>query len=433
MTVFLTVVMSVKKEDGEGYKQVYYITFSIFQGRSVEGEVVKVTSPSRQKKGVGGKGKSQSLDLSLSSRCKRGGKGECATKAESFMKGHVEQVCAEISLESALSNIPVRGNQSSKSQDSPVDTSGHKRAPDTSQDSQLVDAKVYFCPICNRPFKNRSNMNKHKKLHNNMRPFVCDKCGNSYRQKHALKDHLRTHEEEGKYFSCKYCCLKFRGRQKWVTHENRHKGMCACICEVCGVRYENKYALEDHMSKHTGQYKYSCTECEKGFNKIEALKDHHNVHSGDRPYNCEVCGKRFANCGTFWQHKVTHKSERDFTCDVCKKSFKLKTHLAKHMKIHGSERKYVCDLCGKTFLKQYHLQRHKRLHTGEKPFICERCGQAFPRGDKLKEHQQKHHHICSVKSTQSVPSDPDSVPSNQMCGTSCPTSGCDPVPFLQSS
>lgn len=376
-----------------------YITFSIFQRKSVGSMVVEVPGPSRRKRGDEGKGRS--LDLNLSGKYKVLEKGEVASKAESLLEGHVEQLCAESSFGTTHSNIPVGENQC-------------QLTLETSKDSQLVETKMHFCPICNRPFKNRSNMNKHKKLHNSLRPFVCDKCGNSYRQKHALKDHMRTHEEEGNHFSCKYCCLKFTGKQKWITHENRHKGMCACICEVCGVRYENKYALEDHMSKHTGQYKYSCMECKMGFNKIEALKDHHNVHSGDRPYGCKICGKHFANCGTFWQHRVTHKSERDFTCDVCKKSFKLKTHLAKHMKIHGSERKYVCDICGQAFLKQYHLQRHRRLHTGEKPFICERCGQAFPRGDKLKEHQQKHHHVFSVKSTQSVPPKSDSIQSNQI-------------------
>lgn len=373
-----------------------YITFSIFQAKPVGAAVVDVSRPSpRRIMGVDGKGTNKCRNLHLS---KESAKMENnRTSCEGIqLRLHVEQPPAESCGANSFSELGVGGSEVYQ-KDCLVDSVNSVCQLSLSESSVVKDGKLYYCPICSRPFRNRSNMNKHKKLHNNTRPFVCDKCGNSYRQKHALKDHLKTHEEEGKLFSCKYCSMKFSGKQKWVTHENRHKGMCACICEVCGVRYENKYTLDDHMSKHTGEYKYSCIECKKGFNKIEALNDHSNVHSGDRPYTCDICRKRFANCGTFWQHRMTHKLERDFICEVCKKSFKLKAHLAKHLKIHSSERKHVCTECGLTFLKLYHLQRHKLLHTGEKPFICERCGQAFPRGDKLKEHQQKHHGISSIK------------------------------------
>ncbi|XP_054287666.1 zinc finger protein 32-like [Macrosteles quadrilineatus] len=52
---------------------------------------------------------------------------------------------------------------------------------------------IYQCSICSKSYKHKKNLNKHMKYEcGNQRPFVCDLCPYSAKQKVHLRAHLFT-------------------------------------------------------------------------------------------------------------------------------------------------------------------------------------------------------------------------------------------------
>ncbi|CAF91789.1 unnamed protein product, partial [Tetraodon nigroviridis] len=44
---------------------------------------------------------------------------------------------------------------------------------------------------CKKSFKYSSNLTEHMKVHTGERPFLCKKCGKTFRRRSALGQHMR--------------------------------------------------------------------------------------------------------------------------------------------------------------------------------------------------------------------------------------------------
>lgn len=54
-----------------------------------------------------------------------------------------------------------------------------------------LQVKQYKCEQCDKSFKRKSELSRHKKIHSDERPFVCETCGVSYKR----QTHLTRHEK----------------------------------------------------------------------------------------------------------------------------------------------------------------------------------------------------------------------------------------------
>merc|ERR1711976_624922 len=76
-------------------------------------------------------------------------------------------------------------------------------------------------PNCQKMFATAKYMRRHiMTTHRGVKQFECSLCGNEYRHKNGLEEHIRTHTGE-KPFECSGCHAKFHARKTWRDHQNK--------------------------------------------------------------------------------------------------------------------------------------------------------------------------------------------------------------------
>ena len=69
--------------------------------------------------------------------------------------------------------------------------------------------KSLQCITCSKSFKQKSHLDRHKKIHSDERSFSCGSCEKKFRSSNHLKTHELIHKDE-KPFSCHFCGKKFK-------------------------------------------------------------------------------------------------------------------------------------------------------------------------------------------------------------------------------
>ena len=145
---------------------------------------------------------------------------------------------------SVLSAVTQHNSNHVMKNSSPIQT--HKDAT-TEQFLKRVEERkqackqFHRCPLCNKQYVNKINLQVHLRMHSDLRPHRCTYCEKSFTQKSTLRTHMRT---------------------------------------------------------HTGEKPFVCSHCARAFSDYSAYRKHQRVHSGEKPYICGICSKSFLNPGT---------------------------------------------------------------------------------------------------------------------------------------
>ncbi|XP_077364042.1 zinc finger and BTB domain-containing protein 22 isoform X2 [Festucalex cinctus] len=87
--------------------------------------------------------------------------------------------------------------------------------------------KVHFCH-CGKAFTLKSMRDRHVKMqHLNLRPFGCPVCAKSFKMKHHLTKHLKTHGGLRPY-ECGVCGKKVIWRDSFLRHQARCERIASC-------------------------------------------------------------------------------------------------------------------------------------------------------------------------------------------------------------
>lgn len=127
-------------------------------------------------------------------------------------------------------------------------------------------------------------------------------------------------------FPCETCRSIFPTSKKLVAHAVEihkvlEKDVKPYICEKCGNKFRHCSNLLRHRLHHEERTNM-CSFCGKGFITKYDLGLHEKIHLHKREYKCEICPKRFNTRKNLGTHKVICHTDPllwNHQCNICEK------------------------------------------------------------------------------------------------------------------
>ncbi|XP_037623716.1 zinc finger protein 276 isoform X2 [Sebastes umbrosus] len=140
---------------------------------------------------------------------------------------------------------------------------------------------IYKCPYqgCTAVYKAPDGLKKHIKEHHEEvkeRPCPHPGCNKVFMIDRYLQRHVKLIHTEERNYICDQCGQTFKQRKHLSVHQMRHSGAKPLQCEVCGFQCRQRASLKYHMTKHKAEadLEFACLMCGKRFEKAHNL----NVH-----------------------------------------------------------------------------------------------------------------------------------------------------------
>lgn len=198
-----------------------------------------------------------------------------------------------------------------------------------------VDGRVfYMCKQCGKSLHSMYTYVWHTRIHTGERPYVCNLCSKQFRVSQGLVRHLKETHERIKNFDCDICGRRFATRRNVEEHRRIHTNERPYVCATCGKSFKQKASLFVHNRSHSTEFPFSCSECPQKFRTKPSLLVHVTKHTGEKPFPCDVCGRNFRIKYELKRHKLIHSEDKPFTCKICTQSFRQKRYLRNHLKLN---------------------------------------------------------------------------------------------------
>ncbi len=162
------------------------------------------------------------------------------------------------------------------------------------------------------------------------------------------------------------------------------------LCPHCGNSYKRKGDLKDHMAIHS-ERPYPCLQCGKSYTQKINLQNHLLIHNGEKPFTCSQCDKSFTRKGDLKSTSSFTSESGPSPASSAGNNFRHQGNLTSHMKIHTGE-KSQRNYSDKKLAQVCNYKKPVLYHAGDMPFQCEPCGQRFILSAHLKRHQKWHSH-----------------------------------------
>uniref|UniRef100_A0A182K0M8 C2H2-type domain-containing protein n=1 Tax=Anopheles christyi TaxID=43041 RepID=A0A182K0M8_9DIPT len=261
-------------------------------------------------------------------------------------------------------------------------------------------------------FVDRYDLRRHELVHTKHRPYLCDKCSQSFTQKVSFARHMLIHLRK-KGFHCPHCPMKFRQKSNLDAHvkqvhpppddpelEKRFH------CKKCPSAFKTDGRLRTHRARLHGEM-VMFDQCVKRTANVanhasgeEDSEDDEDEEPGSEDSQSstqgteqegEIVKKIVLSRRT--EHMKGKTPQRPHECQICKAAFLKKAHLYPHMVSHHGFKAFQCVVCDKKYSTKQSLNSHTNLHSlTDFPFSCDDCGESFSRLSTLKRHQTMMHH-----------------------------------------
>lgn len=121
---------------------------------------------------------------------------------------------------------PQTVSPTSQSSSVPPSSSPPLTSPSSPLSGTSYTGKVHYCH-CGKAYTLKSMRDRHVKMqHLNLRPFACPVCSKSFKMKHHLTKHVKTHGSLRPY-ECVLCGKKIVWRDSFLKHQARCQRLSA--------------------------------------------------------------------------------------------------------------------------------------------------------------------------------------------------------------
>uniref|UniRef100_A0ACB8EAG7 Uncharacterized protein n=2 Tax=Sphaerodactylus townsendi TaxID=933632 RepID=A0ACB8EAG7_9SAUR len=159
---------------------------------------------------------------------------------------------------------------------------------------------IYKCPYqgCTAVYRGADGMKKHIKEHHEEvreRPCPHPGCNKVFMIDRYLQRHVKLIHTEVRNYICDECGQTFKQRKHLSVHQMRHSGAKPLQCEICGFQCRQRASLKYHMTKHKAEteLEFACDQCGKRFEKAHNLNVHMSmvhplIQTQDKPKAAEA-------------------------------------------------------------------------------------------------------------------------------------------------
>ncbi|XP_077289989.1 uncharacterized protein LOC143913845 [Arctopsyche grandis] len=210
-----------------------------------------------------------------------------------------------------------------------------------------TSSTTYSCGACILTFRTRSLYRDHMRIFKNDKSHI---------------EHTKASKPASEQIWCKICVKSFVDMKTYKQHCLRQHLTKPFICDKCGLTFKNKNGLTGHLIRmHKKKAPLACELCTYSTTTTYNMTRHSQIHhkQGVRKYVCDKCPKLFGTSYGLKDHLATvHSLERPYSCNMCTHVFKLRSQLKRHKVIHNPTVPYPCRYCAMGFRRYVHLERH---------------------------------------------------------------------------
>ncbi|XP_015600841.1 zinc finger protein 184 isoform X1 [Cephus cinctus] len=138
--------------------------------------------------------------------------------------------------------------------------------------------------------------------------FSCPVCAKELTTRRARDQHIRRVHKDEKKFSCNTfgCTFNCTNKSDLDRHRQLHVEMRNIICEHCGKTFTSVSILNDHvLYVHNKERQFICEECGRAFKRNSLLSRHKLSHQEVRPFACSQCSAAFKRSHHLTRHMET--------------------------------------------------------------------------------------------------------------------------------
>lgn len=219
---------------------------------------------------------------------------------------------------------------------------------------------------CGRIFAMKHHFMRHQRsVHGPFKPLTCNECQKVFLTQGKLYYHMQRHGE--KQHQCNKCKRTFHMKKDLKSHElTVHQHLRPFACDICGNHYSTKLSMQNHRTRCASNLDQAsphkifgkvgaprpdlwCSLCDFRCMRPDTLKKHIGIQHPELDWQelaqclCLKCLRQFSTAEQLEEHRTKHHPT--LQCDICKAILTSELSLERHKKIHtAKDRPFTCSV-----------------------------------------------------------------------------------------